>query len=390
MRYIIIGGGIAGTTAAEELRKLDASADITLISEEDHVIYSRVLLPHYVKNKIPRERVFLKKEEWYAAQNIEWLRSEFVTKIDAKNQFVEITNGQEIPYDKLLVANGGAVKLILDDVRGVSYFRTLDDADHLVELLKTLPKDAHAGIFGGGFIACEYLNMFRDFNLPTTIAFRGEHFWSNIFSKEAGELLNRHLRSNGVEVIQEASFESIIGEKEVEGFQTSKGKIACNILGVGIGIDSRFQFVKDAGIEVRDGIVCNEFLETNMPNIFTAGDVAEFFDARYNRHIRAGNWMNAMTQGRLAAKNMFGEHTAFDLVSSYASNALGLEMIFIGDTSRPAADETKLIGSVEAGGITELFVRNDQVVGAVLVGRNSDRAALTKLISEKGSPDQFA
>ena len=389
MHYVIIGGGITGTTAAEELRKLDSSAEITLISEEEHATYSRVLLPHYVRGKVPRERVFLKKEDWYEAQNIEWLRGETVVKIDPANTFVELSNGREISFDKLLIATGGEVKLIHDDVKGVSYFRTLDDTDHLVELLRALPKDARGGIYGGGFIACEYLNMFQTFQIPTTIAFRGEHFWSHTISKEAGMILNQHLEKNGVEIIANAKFERTVGEKVLEGFETTKGTHLCEILGIGLGIEPHFKFVSDAGIEVREGVVCDQYLETNIPNIFTGGDVAEFYDERYGRYIRAGNWMNAMTQGRLVARNMFGEKTAFDLVSSYATNALGLEIIFIGDTSREAAEETKLFGSVESGGVTELFVRNNQIVGAVLVGRNSDRTALTKLIQEKAKPEQF-
>lgn len=383
MHHVIIGGGIAGTTAAEELRKHNSNAEITLIDEEEHALYSRVLLPHYVKKKVIREKVFLKKESWYAQQNIEWLGGESVVKIDSKNQFVEISSGREISYDTLLIATGGDVRLIPDDVYGVSYFRTLNDADHLVELIGSLAKDARVGIYGGGFIACEYLNMFHAFGLPTTIAFRGEHFWSHIISNEAGELLNQHLKKNNVEVFTNATFMQTIGEKKLAGFETTQGIHNCSILGVGIGIAPNFSFVRDVGIEVKEGIVCNQFLETNIPSIFTAGDVAEFFDERFGRHVRMGNWMNATMQGRLVAKNMCGEKQSFNLVSSYATNALGLEIIFIGDVSRIATDETRLFGSIESGGITEVFIRNKQIVGAVLVGRNFDRKILTNAIQDK-------
>ena len=399
MNYIIIGGGIAGTTAAEELCKLDVTAHITIVSEEQHAIYSRVLLPHYIKNKIPRERVFLKKsggagsgsagESWYAQQKIEWARGEIVVKIDPKNQHVVLESGREISYDKLLIATGGEVKLFQDDLKGVSYFRTLDDADHLLELVHALPSSAHAAIYGGGFIACEYLNIFHAFHIPTTIIFRGEHMWSHGISKEAGEILKQHLEKNNVEVFSNTHLTQLIGDKTLEAIETTNGTFSCNLLGVGIGIDSNFSCAREAGVEVKEGIVCDQYLETNLSNIFTAGDVAEFYDPRYGRHIRAGNWMSAMTQGRIVAKNMFGEKHAFDLVSSYATNALGLEIIFIGDTSREAAQETRLFGSIESGGISEIFVRNNQIVGAILIGRNTDRPILTKLISEKADPEKF-
>lgn len=387
MHYVIIGGGIAGTTCAEELRKLDPKGDITLISEEYHALYSRVLLPHYIKEKIPRERVFLKKESWYAEQKIDWLTGEIVLRVDAKNKSIELLSGRELGYDKLLIATGGEVSLMAEDLPGVSYLRTLDDADHLVELLRSLPKDSRAAIYGGGFIAIEYLNIFAHFQIPTTIAYRGAHMWSRGISDQAGELIRKQLIEKGVEVVEKATIIETNGAKNIESITLLDQKYPCDILGVGVGVEPHFSFLKDSGIDVHDGILANQFLETNIKDIFAAGDVAEFFDERYGRHVVLGNWMNAQSQGRCAAKNMVGEHVAFDLVSSYAINILGLEVIFIGDVSRAHADSSRLIGSVEQGGVTEVFVRNNQLVGAILVGRNTDRTILTKLIQEKASPD---
>ena len=389
MQYVIIGGGIAGTTAAEELRKLDASADITLISEEFHALYSRVLLPHYVRGKIPRERVFLKKESWYAEHEIEWLTGEIVLKIETTNKFVELLSGREISYDKLLIATGGEVKLLAEDMPGVSYFRTLDDADQLVELLRSLPAKANVGIYGGGFIACEYLNIFHELKLPTTIAYRGAHMWSRGISNQAGELIKNQLVKQGMTVIENATTIETAGDKSIESFTVNGIMIDCDLLGIGVGVEPNFVFIKDSGIEVNQGIITNQFLETNAKDVYAAGDVAEFYDERYGRHLVLGNWQNSQTQGRIVAKNMFGQRTAFDLVSSYAMNICGLELIFIGDSSRVHADGSRLVGSVEEGGVTEIFIRKGIIVGAILAGRNMDRAILTKLIQEKAGEEKF-
>ena len=280
MHYIVVGGGVAGTTAAEELRKLNPTSEITLISEEHHALYSRVLLPHFIRRKVPRERIFLKKESWYTEQNIDWIQGESVVRLDPKNQFVELSNGRELLYDKLLLSTGSEPTLVSDDVRGVSYLRNLDDADHLVSLLKETTNGSNACIFGGGFIACEYLNIFKDYSLPTTIAFRGPHMWSHTICKEAGELINAHLITKGIEVIPNATFNKIIGEKQVEGFETSAGTLQCSILGIGIGVATNFSCIKNSGIETNDGIVCNQFLQTNNPNVFAAGDVCEYFQEK--------------------------------------------------------------------------------------------------------------
>ncbi|MBI5369882.1 NAD(P)/FAD-dependent oxidoreductase [Candidatus Uhrbacteria bacterium] len=389
MRYLIIGGGIAGTTAVEELRKLDSSDEITLVSEEQHALYSRVLLPHYLKGKIPRERVFLKKESWYEEQKIEWVRGISVVKLDPKNTFVELSDGRELPYDKLLIATGGELRTLGLDVRGVSYLRTLDDADHLNQLLAEQGSSCRGGVYGGGFIACEYINLFAHFGIPTTVIFRGNHFWSKGLEPEVGRLINQHLIKKGVELHPGGLFVDTMGERELTGFISSLGEHPCTILGVGIGIESDDGWLREAGVKVEAGIVCDEFLQTSEPNIFAAGDVAEFYDINVGRHVRVGNWMNAQMQGRVVAKNMAGEKTVFSLVSSYATNALGLEIIFVGDVSRAHADEVRLVGSVEQGGITQLFSRAGQLIGAVLVGRNTDRPIITKMIQEKRRASEF-
>jgi NAD(P)H-nitrite reductase large subunit len=383
MRFVIVGGGIAGVSAAEEIRKLQPDADIVLVSGEHHPLYSRVLLPHYVKGKVPRERCFLKKETWYAEQKIEWLPGTYVESCDPKNSFVLLSDGRELEYDKLLIATGGDVKTMGENLRGVSYFRTLDDADHILQLVQEHGKDAKAAVYGGGFISCEYVNAFVHFGLSTTVAFRGGWMFSRTLDEESGELVNEHLRSKGVVVKPDALFLGVEGDTALSALMTDQGGIPCDILGIGTGIEGDFGWVKDAGIEVGTGIKTNDFLETNVPNIFAAGDVAEFSDAIVGRQLVVGNWMSANMQGRAVGKTMAGERTQFRLVSSYATNALGLEMIFVGDVHREAADEIRVVGSKAAGGVAQLFVRKGKLVGATLVNRNGDRAIVTKAIQDQ-------
>ncbi|HLD20462.1 MAG TPA: FAD-dependent oxidoreductase [Patescibacteria group bacterium] len=385
MKYLIIGGGVAGTTAAEELRKRDASAQITILSEEHHPLYSRVLLPHYIKGKIPRERVFLKRETWYASQNIEWVTGVLATHLDGRNKFVGGSDGREYPYDKLLIATGGEVRSLDEDLRGVSYFRTLDDADHFLQLVTEQGSRARGVVYGGGFIACEYINLFQHFGISTTVIHRGSHFWTRSFLPEAGELIAKTLRSSGVELHESTFFEALKGDSELQGIVTSGGEYPATLLGVGIGIQPDLSWLRDAGVEVGTGVKANEFLETNIPYVYTAGDIAEFDDLLLGRQLQIGNWMNAMSQGRTVARSMTGEQTSFQLVSSYATNVLGLEIIFVGDVERAAAEKVHVIGSVADGGITQVFERGGRIVGGVLIGRNTDRTPITKAIQERKS-----
>src|SRR3989338_531985 len=237
MNYLIIGGGIAGTTAAEELRKRDAQADITLVSEEHHPLYSRVLLPHYLKGKIPRERVFLKREHWYGEQRIEWLPGVIAQYLDPRNKFVGLSNGREYPYDKLLIATGAEVRSLEGDARGVSYFRTLDDADHFLQLVMQHQEIPRGAVYGSGFIACEYINLFHHFRIPTTLVYRGNSFWNRVLEPVCGELITRHIVEHGVDLHPNEELNAIIGEKELEGFITNKQEYLAHILGIGIGLE---------------------------------------------------------------------------------------------------------------------------------------------------------
>jgi len=196
---------------------------------------------------------------------------------------------------------------------------------------------------------------------------------------DVGELINDHLRAQGVDVRPDSELESLKGEKELESIVTASGEYACNVLGVGIGVKSDFLWLDEA-LETNVGIKTDEYLETNLEDVYAAGDVAEFYDVVTDRQMTIGTWMNAISQGRCAAKNMFGEKTGFRLVSSYAMKVLGLDIIFVGDVEIGEADEIKLVGTREKGGITQLFGRKGRVVGAVIVGRNADRKALTGAI----------
>ena len=367
MRYIIIGGGIAGTTAAEELRKADATAEITLVSEEHEAIYSRVLLPNYAKGTVPREKIFLKKETWYAEKNVEWLTGTRCDAIDAANRHVALSDGRELPYDKLLVATGGEVRTLPYEGENVCYFHSLGDTEHLIALMRS-HADGRGVVYGGSFIACELLDVFLHHEMPTVAAFRGPWMFHRILDEESGMLITDHLRARGVDVRP--------GSETLE----SVGATERDVVAIGVGVEPDLGWIRDAGIAVNRGVVTSARLETNVPDVYAAGDVAEFDDLVAGRTLMAGNWPSAVMQGRVAAHNMVGKSEEFRNVSAYTTNLAGLDVIGLGDTDRGAADEVRVVGSRAAGGVTQLFLRGGKVVGATLVNRNVDRTTITNAI----------
>lgn len=384
MRYVIIGAGIAGTTAAEEIRKADPNAEITLIGKEPHPLYSRVLLPHYLKGKIPRERVFLKKWEWYDAQGITYEAGIEVLEIDTANRFVATDDGREHAYDKLLITAGTDARLFTEDKRGVSYLRTLDDADHLAELLREMRmrKEKQAAIYGGGFMALEYMNLFALNGISTTMFLRGKGFWNSVLTDEMQALLLSYIRSKGVEVMTDISDICLEGEKALTGVVANGVHYSVNLLGIGIGSQFETAMYQRAGIETGIGVKTDAFLETTVSDIFSAGDITEIEDTIVGRQLVYGNWMNAQMQGRMAGKNMTGEKQEMKLVSSYATHAFDLDIVFIGDTAKECADSIRTVMK-EDNAMAQVYERNGVTVGAVLMNAPKWRQPITQAIQQK-------
>lgn len=383
---VILGGGIAGTSAAEELRKANADVSITIIEQEHHPLYSRVLLPHYVKGKVAREKVFLKTWGWYAEHRIDIMPGVRIEAIDVANRFVRTSEGRELPFDALILAGGAELNVMGGEPRGTSYLRGVDDADEFVALIretKMRAADEQRGVvIGGGFIALEYINIFAHFGIACDVVLRGKGFWSQLLSEHAQSILAAKAIAGGMTLHMNERNPELVGEKSIEGVKLSDGStLPAAIVGVGIGMHPDQSFYRDAGCDIERGVITNEFFETKHPGVYAIGDGAEFFDQHVGRRVCYGNWMNAQMQGRAVAKTILGERVAFDLVSSYTTNLLGMQMVFIGDVDRVAADEVKQIfATSESSG--EEYYRKGKCVGATLIGDVALRAAITARIRE--------
>ena len=378
MHCVIIGAGVCGTSAAETLRKLDAKVQITLIGNEPHPLYSRVMLPHYISGKVPRERVFLKKDGWYSEQSIAYI-TDTVTAVHPREQQIVLASGDKVAYDQLLIAGGGDVRQLPFPEDKIYHLQTIEDADRLFELLPTLSPTAKTAIVGGGFISMEFINLFSQQQTDIEIFLRGDRFFSRSFDEKASKQLEAHLERHGVAIYKNTTVEQIgpDGTLRLEGgFENTYDAI-----GVGIGLDANFSWLDGSDVRMGTGVYCDSALRTGIRNIWTAGDCAEYFDERLQSHLHVGNWMNAQMQGRHVAKNMLGDPQPFDLVSSYATDVLEMDLISVGDVTRSRAE--RILEREHEEGLTQLFLKDGALRGAVLINANADRAGATALIKSQ-------
>jgi len=390
--YLIIGGGIAGTTAAEFIRINDSSGSITIITEEPDRLYSRVMLPHYLRDMVPYDRLYVRKLEQYQEKNIELFTNSRARRIDTENKKVILESGEEIEYGKLLIASGGKVnklKIPGAELPGVAYLRTITDVKNVKDLMD---KAKNGVVVGGGFIGIEYAQSFVKAGLKTTCIVREPYFWSLVVGENSGRFINKILEDNGVRVITDSEVAEFVGGETLGTVKLSDGKeIQSEVAGIGVGIHMDLEYLKDSGLKINKGVITNEYLETEIQDVWSAGDTAEFRDVIFNKHHQMGNWSSAAAQGKIAGQNMAvgfgppagGSREIFETVSAYTISIFDRTFTFLGD---PVPDEnTELIerGSVDEGKLGRIHVRNNQIVGASLINLPADRQALTNLIKNR-------
>jgi NAD(P)H-nitrite reductase large subunit len=384
VEHLIIGGGVAGTTCAETLRQLDATCSVVIVSDEPYRLYSRIMLskPNFFLEKIPFDNVWLKTEAWYKEKNIELILGKTATRLDFAKKEVTLNDGTVIGYKKLLLAIGGVVREWNVPVpkNGVHYLRTLDHAKGVIANVKTAKQ---AISVGGGFISFEMCEMMRMAGLDVTLVLRESHYWEPLLDEASGRIIERALEKGGVHILRNAEVAQVLGTDAVEGVILKDGsKLPCQMIIAGIGLVCPTDWIRDAGVAVGRGIIANEYLETNIPDVWAAGDAAEFHDVILGEQIQLGNWVNAQMHGRTAAMNMMGKHAEYKLVSFYTTQGFGIGIAFVGDV-RPAADRTIITrGSAESGAYGRILIKDGEIIGATLINRTNELGLLAKLIEK--------
>jgi NAD(P)H-nitrite reductase large subunit len=390
-RFVIIGNGVAGTTCAETLRKNDPDCRITLVGDEKWPLYNRVALPPYIKGKTPRQKVFLRTVEQHEKLNIELMLETRATAIDHENRIVTLGDGTELPYDALLVATGGRPNpLQVPNAEGagnVYNFQYFDDAEAILDCIK---QSKRAAVSGGSYIAYELAEGFREQGLEVYWLIRGPRFLRRVLDEEGGALVDDIAQDHGVQMLYDETVKEVTrANGAISGVVTAKGEtIDVDMLGVGLGMTMNLELVKETPIETRDGIVVNEYLETTLPGIYSAGDIAEFYDVTIDRHNMLGTWGNSIGHGRVAAQNMLGQKVVYNDIPMYSSTLFDSYIRVIGLTPESGADlESYEHLDAQKRAYQRLFFLDNRLVGACLIG---DMRFRSKIFAAIKSRETFA
>jgi apoptosis-inducing factor 3 len=361
----IIGAGAAGNAAAEMLRREGYDGPVTMITADESLPYDRPnLSKDYLVGTAPEEWIPLRSADFYREQKIEALTNTSVTRIDAKSKRVTLSNGRSLTYSALLLATGAdPVRLNVpgSDLPHVYYLRTLADSQRIIEKAKHAKG---AVVIGSSFIGLEVAASLRERKLEVAVVGKGSLPLEKVLGRELGQMVRKIHEEHGIK-FHLGRTPAVIQDRQV---QLDDGTtLDCDLVVIGIGVRPNTSLAETAGIATDDGVLVNEFLETNVAGIFAAGDIARWPDPRAGR-IRVEHWVLAERQGQTAARNILGARERFVAPPFFWSNHFDVAIRYVGHGSR--GDRATVSGDLKAKDASVIFRAGDKVTAVASVGRD--------------------
>ena len=386
-KYVIIGNGIAGTTAAQTLRQNDLACEIWLITNEPYPLYNRVSLKRLLDGVLPEQKVMMRDIAWHEQQRITLLRETYVTHVDTAARVVYLDHGGPLAYDALLVASGGWPNAL--DVPGaertphIYTFMTLDDTRQIIARVR---ESRSAVTTGGSYMAYDLTEGLSKRGIHVTWLMRGPFWLRRTLDAEGGKLVDDIVARHDIEVVHGEEVREVIAQDGApRGVIGTTGRMFTgDLIGLGVGLTLNHAFLQDTPIARRKGVVTDEYLETNLPGVFAAGDVAEFYDPILGEHRTLGTWDNALAHGRVVGVNMAGGREAYLDVPTRSSPIFDTNIVAMGlfEVTDPAIQVEQRTAPGERGGTDyrRFFFRDDKLVGAVFLGSPKGRKKVVELI----------
>ncbi|OLB00407.1 MAG: pyridine nucleotide-disulfide oxidoreductase, partial [Verrucomicrobia bacterium 13_2_20CM_54_12] len=377
---VIVGAGAAGGAAAEMLRREGYDGPVRLIGADEFLPYDRPnLSKDYLAGTASEEWIPLRSADFYREQKIDTFTNRSVTAIDPQEKKVTLTDGRSLGYGALLLATGAEpVRLAIPggDLPHVYYLRTLTDSRRIIDKAKSSKR---AVVIGASFIGLEVAWSLRERKLEVAVVGKGSLPLEKVLGGELGTVIRETHEANGVK-FHLGRKPAAIQDRHVE--LDDGTKLDCDLVVLGIGVRPNTAIAKQAGIATDNGVLVDEFLKTNVPGIFAAGDIARWPDPRAGR-IRVEHWVVAQRQGQTAARNILGADEAFNLPPFFWSNHFDLHIHYVGHGG--GDDRSTVSGNVKAKDASVIFRAGENVTAVASIGRDVENLK-AEVALERGNP----
>jgi NAD(P)H-nitrite reductase large subunit len=383
--YVIIGDGISGSSAAETLREEDPESSITVITDEGEPLYNRILIKEHAKGKLPEAPISIHDEEWYDDRDIELALNTHVTGVDVEEKVLHTHEGEDIPYDKLLIATGGTpTQLPVDgsDADGVHHFWTFQDARNIRESADA----AETGVVvGAGLLGIDFAAVCGAQDVAGKYLMRGDRWWRYALSGKGAEIMHEGMRDVGVEPVFDSGvdhFETDDDGRVVAAVDPDGNRYECDFAGVAIGLTFNTEYLGDIDLEQDNGIVVDEYMQTNLEDVYAAGDITRFYDVLLGEQAQNGSWGSAKEQGRIAGVNMAADDEAeeFEWVSSYSITHFDFPFLSFGHPTLGDEHAERKYSDTEW---RRVAFKDGKIVGGVLIGDLSPQSKFKQLMREQ-------
>lgn len=396
-KYLIIGNSAGGIGAVEAIREVDETGEITLVSDEPYPAYSRPLISEYLAEDCAMERILYRSMDFYEQNKIHLMLGCKVVGIDTVAKNVQLADGGNISFEKVLMAPGGipfVPRMDGGDQEGVFTFTTLDDAKKIGEYLeKQTGEDANAVVIGGGLIGLSVTEALMIKGVNVTVVEMKDWVLNTILDADAAAIVKEALQEKGINLITGITVAKINGDAagKVSGVELTDGStMPCNMVIVAIGVRPRIELAKDTPLKVNRGIVVDRSMMTSEPDIYACGDATEAYDYLHCENRLTPIWPNAYIGGRVAGFNMAG--VAAEYPGGTTMNSLsyfGLAVACAGITN-PADDGYEIIKNSNGSTYKKFVIKNGSLVGMQIIG-NTERAGIVYNLIKNGiKVDGFA
>jgi 3-phenylpropionate/trans-cinnamate dioxygenase ferredoxin reductase subunit len=391
---VILGGGLAGGNAAVTLREEGFAGRVLVIGREPGVPFGRPPLSKtYLRSEEELDGWYVRPAGWYEEHDVELPGQSSVATVDATGHKLTLADGQELEYQKLLIATGGRNRRLRApgaQLPGIHYLRTVAECDGIK---REAIAGRHAAVVGMGFIGCEVAASLTQLGVRVTAIFPGRAPLERVLGPELASAFAAIHRENGVELRSEEQVASFEGAERVDAAVTAGGeRIPCDFVVAGVGIEPELPAFAGTSPGQSNGLLVDEQLRASAPDVYGAGDVANQLHPIFGR-VRVEHYNNAEKQGRAAARSMLGADVAYDYIHSFWSDQYEHKLEYVGHASK--WDAFVVRGSMEEHKLIGFYLHAGRVLAAVGLDRggdpeleeSSEMAACARLVALRATPD---